>query len=191
MGLFDFFQVDLCYMNIILLILHVPKLPLPLRRSPPIQNLTRQYQAPPNYHPQRHPDPLSRFATIPHSRPHKHPLNFPLATMQCPKLTPKLPLLLRRSPPKSNTPIQSPRPTVIPNCVPIHSAILPGCQMRTNRQTDRQWCVAVHCGNVTDGLQTLVLYGACSANSTPCGGVHHILSPIAIIGFYYANVYPI
>jgi len=48
----------------------------------------------------------------------------------------------------------------------------------TDRDTyDRPRCVAVYCGNVADGLQTIVvLYGACSANNAPCSGVHHILS---------------
>ena len=45
----------------------------------------------------------------------------------------------------------------------------------------------VHCGNA-EGLQTIVLYGACGASSTPCGGVHHILSPLAIIVVHYGNV---
>jgi len=63
--------------------------------------------------------------------------------------------------------------------------------MRTDRQTDRLRCIAVHrnvvevlrsiavhCRNVAEGLQTtVVLYGACGASSAPCGGVHQILSP--------------
>jgi len=95
-----------------------------------------------------------------------------------------------------------PHPTTIPNRVQIHLAVLPGCRMRNDRQTDRLWCVAEHCGmpwnvaehlhkvaerlwsivvhcrNVAEGLQTIVvLYNACSASSALCGGVHHILSP--------------
>ena len=42
-------------------------------------------------------------ATIPpvHPLPHNYPSNFPLVTMERPKITPKLPLPRRRSPPKS------------------------------------------------------------------------------------------
>jgi len=50
-------------------------------------------------------------------------------------------------------------------------------------------CGALQCisGNVAEGLQTTVeLYGACIASSAPCGGVHHILSPI--IAVHYGNV---
>jgi len=63
--------------------------------------------------------------------------------------------------------------------------------MRTYRQTDRARCVAVavHCRNVAEGLQTIaVLYGACGASSVSCGGVHYILSPLAIIAVHYGNV---
>jgi len=31
-----------------------------------------------------------------------------------------------------------------------------------------------------------VLYGACGASSAPCGGVHHILSPLQLV--HYGNV---
>jgi len=63
--------------------------------------------------------------------------------------------------------------------------------MRTNKQTDRGalQCIAVHCGNVAEGLQTIVvLYGACGASSAPCSGVHHILSPLVIIAVHYGTV---
>jgi len=50
-------------------------------------------------------------------------------------------------------------------------------------------CIAVHCGSIAEGLQTIVmLYGACGASSAPCGGVHHILSTLAIIAVHYGNV---
>ena len=38
-----------------------PKLPLPLRRSPPKSNT----EPDPTHYPKRHPDPISHFATIP------------------------------------------------------------------------------------------------------------------------------
>jgi len=44
------------------------------------------------------------------------------------KFTPKLPLplqKLRRSPPKSNTPLPSPTPLTTPNGIPIHSPVSP------------------------------------------------------------------
>jgi len=47
----------------------------------------------------------------------------------------------------------------------------------------------VHRINVVEGLQTIVvLYGACGTSSAPCGGVHHILSPLAIIAVYHGKV---
>jgi len=47
----------------------------------------------------------------------------------------------------------------------------------------------VICGNVAEGLQTIVvLYGACFAISTPCSGVHDILIPLAIIAVRCGNV---
>ena len=50
-------------------------------------------------------------------------------------------------------------------------------------------CIAELCENVAEGLQTIVvLYGACGASSAPCGGVHHVLSPLAIIAVHYGNV---
>ena len=51
------------------------------------------------------------------------------------------------------------------------------------------WCIAANCGNVAEGLQTIVVhYDACGACITPCGGVHHILSHLAIIVVHYGNV---
>jgi len=105
--------------------------------------------------------------------------------MQRPKLTSKTALSLRRSPPKSITPIQSPTPTTVPNCVPIHSAVLPRCRMRSDRQTDRQdhstlRCIVVHCSNVGKACRPLwcfTVHAVQLASSTPCSGVHHILSP--------------
>ena len=105
--------------------------------------------------------------------------------MQCPKLTSKTALSLRRSPPKSITPIQSPTPTTVSNCVPIHSAVLPRCRMRSDRQTDRQdhstlRCIVVHCRNVGKACRPLwcfTVHAVQLASSTPCSGVHHILSP--------------
>jgi len=40
------------------------------------------------------------------------------------------------------------------------------------------------CGNVVECLRNIVvLYGACGASSTPCSGVHHILSPIVAVHY--------
>jgi len=47
--------------------------------------------------------------------PHNDTTNSPLVTMGRHKFSPKLPLPLRRSPPKSNTPIPSPTPLTTPN----------------------------------------------------------------------------
>ena len=109
--------------------------------------------------------------------------NFPL---------PKLFLPLRRSLPKSNTPIQSPTqppsPTTSRSTQPFYQNVECG---PTDGQTDHGAlrCIAVPCVNVAEGLQTIVvLYSACDASSTPCGGVHHILSPLAIITVHYGNV---
>jgi len=63
--------------------------------------------------------------------------------------------------------------------------------MWTDRQTDSGalWSIAVHCKNVVEGLQTIVVhYVACGACIAPCGGVHHILSHLAIIAVRYGNV---
>jgi len=51
----------------------------------------------------------------------------------CIAFTPKLPLPLRRSPPKVNTPIPSPTPLTTPNGIRIQSAVLP-LLTRANRQ---------------------------------------------------------
>ena len=59
--------------------------------------------------------------------------------------------------------------TIVVHCINVVKASGPNSALR---------CIAVHCGNIAEGLQTIVvLYGACGASSTPCGGVHHILSP--------------
>ena len=61
----------------------------------------------------------------------------PLVTMGRLKFTPKLPLLLRRSPLPSNTPIPRPTPLNTPNGIRIRSAVLPQYTLRTDRPTDR------------------------------------------------------
>jgi len=44
---------------------HLPsKLPLPLRRSPPLSHIYTHPSTDPTHHPKRPPDPLSRFATV-------------------------------------------------------------------------------------------------------------------------------
>jgi len=43
-----------------------------------------------------------------------------------------------------------------------------------DQQTDRLRCIAVHCRNVAEGLQTImVLYGACGASSAPGAIAEH------------------
>jgi len=57
--------------------------------------------------------------------PHNDITKSPLVTMGRHKCTPKLPLPLRRSPSKSNTPIPSPTPLTTLNGIRIQSAVLP------------------------------------------------------------------
>jgi len=54
------------------------------------------------------------------------------------QIHPKLPLLLRRSPPPSNTPIPRPTPLTITNGTRIQLAVLPQYTFRTDRQTQTQ-----------------------------------------------------
>ena len=64
-------------------------------------------------------------------------------------------------------------PCIATRCTTLHNVV------------ECLWTIVVPCGalecisrNVAEGLQTIVeLYSACGANSTPCVGVHHILSP--------------
>jgi len=57
--------------------------------------------------------------------PHNDATKSPLVIMGRRKFTPKLPLPLWRSPPKSNTPIPSPTPLTSPKGIPIQSSVLP------------------------------------------------------------------
>jgi len=70
-------------------------------------HLTHKCLAHPTHHAKRQPNRYTHFHTT---------------TQQSP---PKLPLPLRRSPPKSNTPIPSPTPLTTPNGIRIQSAVLP------------------------------------------------------------------
>jgi len=128
------------------------------------QNLTCQYQTPPQPPSQRHPDPFSHFVTIPHFHTTIHQTSH-WQPCNAPNLSPKLPLPLRRSPPKSNTPIcGSSQITLRFSCytdkgevVVVVSRPTQHRQLHPNpfsyfarmpnavRQTDRPWCVAVHC----------------------------------------------
>jgi len=108
-------------------------MPLPLRRLPPKFNTPITFIW-------IHSAILSQYHTHLHTTIHQtshwQPCNVPNSP-------PKLSLPLWQSPPKSNTWIQSLTPTKIPNCVPIHSAVLPGCRMRSSRQTNRPQCIVV------------------------------------------------
>jgi len=72
-----------------------------------------------------------------HALPHNYATKAQLVTMGRPEITQKLPLLLRRSPPPSNTPIPRPNPFTIPHGIQIQSAVLPQYTMWTNKQTDQ------------------------------------------------------
>ena len=112
----------------------------------------------------------------------------PMVTMESPTVSPfpKMPLpfdnhhqnLTRQY----QAPPQPPSPTASGSTQPF-------CQDAECGLTERPWCVAVHCRNIAEHFQTtVVFYGACSASSTPCSGVHHILSPLAIIAVHYRNI---
>ena len=88
----------------------------------------------PQYHPTHHAkqqlDRYTHFHTTTQQIPHW--LQWDAANSP-----PKLPLPLRRSPPKFNTPIPSPTPLTTPNGIQIQSAVLPQLTHRhTHKVTD-------------------------------------------------------
>jgi len=91
---------------------HARNRPFPLRYVD--FHLTHQCMGPPH-------SPRQTTARSLYALPH----NDALVIMERRNFTPKLPLPLRRSPPKSNTPIASPTPLTTPNGIGIQSAVLP------------------------------------------------------------------
>jgi len=69
--------------------------------------------------------PCQTTARSLYSLPHNDATKFPLVTMGRRKFTPKLPLPLRRSPLKSNTPLPSPTRLTTPNGIAIHPCVWP------------------------------------------------------------------
>jgi len=81
---------------------------------------------------------LGRAAPPPLIAENNYATKSSLVTVGCPTFTLILPLLLRRSPPPSNTPISRPTPLTTPNGIQVQSAVLPQYTIWTNRQTVRQ-----------------------------------------------------
>ena len=70
----------------------------------------------------------------------------PIGYNGTPEIHPKLPVPLRRSPPKSNTPIPSRTPLTTPNAIQIQSAVLPllTCADRSGRTNGTDECSIHH-----------------------------------------------
>jgi len=80
--------------------------------------------------------PCQTTARSLYTLPHNDATKSPLVIMGRRKFTPKLPLPLRRSPPKSNTPIPSPTPLTTPKASGSNQPFCHNTHVQTDRWVD-------------------------------------------------------